>query len=455
MFQDSIITTGKEIINKGKELFLKLTNKSKKDKESIDETTKNNNIDQTISISSKQFKILQDLIKSIKTRTDVKERARLIVKYYFDNNISRCTKELNTSRKKVKKWVTKWKNNQTVLDRTELKEIHNLKSQIISVLSDDYRTGKPPTIQSEQIAAIIYLSLQEPSEFGLPISHWTGDELKEIAIKLKIVDKITARQINRYLKQAEINIYKYDGWLNSQESNPNFEEYQARVKKVCDTYKDSENYEKNGIAILSTDEKTGIQAIKHKHPAKPIQVGSCKKIEQEYERKGTTTLIASRDINTGKIIPMLNPTRTEEDFVVHIKEVLKNYKKSKEIILIMDQLNTHMSESMVKLIAQECKIDKELGIKGKKGILKSKKTRAEFLEDGSHRVRIVYTPKHCSWLNQIELWFGILSKQLLNRRVSFNSVDELNSKIEDYIEYYNDNLAKKFVWNYNGKILKV
>ena len=152
---------------------------------------------------------------------------------------------------------------------------------------------------------------------------------------------------------------------------------------------------------------------------------------------------------------MLNPTRTEEDFVIHIKEVVETFNSAKEIILIMDQLNTHMSESLVKLIANKCAIDVELGIKGKKGILKSMKSRAKFLEDESHRIHIIYTPKHCSWLNQIELWFGILTKQLLNRRISFGSVEELNKKIIEYIEYYNENLAKKFKWNYSGKILQV
>jgi transposase len=151
---------------------------------------------------------------------------------------------------------------------------------------------------------------------------------------------------------------------------------------------------------------------------------------------------------------MLNPTRTEKDFVVHIKDVIKNFDNAKKIILIMDQLNTHKSESMVRLVADECKIDIKLGVKGTKGILKSMKTRVEFLEDSSHRIQVVYTPKHCSWLNQIELWFGIITRQLLNRRSSFKSVEELNEKIEEYIKYYNENLAKKFKWNYTGKILK-
>lgn len=453
MLHKSIITNGKEIINNGKEFISKIKEKIKQKDINI-ERSEEKNI-RTFDISNRQFKILKALIKSIKTRRDVKTRAEIIFKFYFDNNISRCSRELKVSRKTVRKWKKKWMKNQNLLSRTEIEESHKLKRTIIMILSDDYRVGKPPIIKSEQVAAIIYLSLQEPKLFGLPISHWTAEKLKYIAIKLEIIEKISTRQINRYLKQSDINIYRYEEWLNSIESNPNFEEYMKRVKRVCEIYINSEEYEEKGIVILSTDEKTGIQAIKHKHPAKSIKIGSCKKIEQEYERNGTTTLIASRDINTGKVIPMLNPTRTEEDFIVHIKEVLKIFDNAKEVILIMDQLNTHMSESMVKLVAQECKIDIDLGTKGKKGILKSMKTRAKFLEDSSHRIRIVYTPKHCSWLNQIELWFGIITKQLLNRRSSFKSVEELNKEIEEYIEYYNENLARKFKWNYAGKILQV
>jgi transposase len=453
MLHKSIITTGKEIINNGKEFISKIIEKIEL-KTKKDEHTKEKYVKE-FDISNRQFKILKNLIKSVKTRTDVKKRAQIIFKYYFDNNISRCSRELGISRNTIRKWKKKWIRKQSLLLRTEIEEPHKLKSTVIMILSDDYRTGRPSRIKSEQVAAIIYLSLQEPNLFGLPISHWTAEKLREIAIKLGIVEKVSTRQISRYLKQTDINIYKYEEWLNSIESNPDFEEYMERVKRVCEIYVKSEEYEEKGIVVLSTDEKTGIQAIEHKHPVKPMKIGSCKKVEQEYIRNGKTTLIASRDINTGKIIPMLNPTRTEEDFVVHIKEVLKVFDGAKEVILIMDQLNTHMSESLVKLVAQECNIDVELGVKGIKGILKSMKTRAKFLEDSSHRIRIVYTPKHCSWLNQIELWFGIITKQLLNRRSSFKSVDELNKKIEEYIEYYNENLAKKFKWNYSGKVLQV
>ena len=201
--------------------------------------------------------------------------------------------------------------------------------------------------------------------------------------------------------------------------------------------------------------KTSIQAIEHMLPSKPLRIGSVEKIEQEYKRNGTTTIIATRDVRTGKILePMIQPTRTEKDYETHMKNVI-NLDPEVERIMIMDQLNTHMSESMVRLVAHECGITKDLGIKGEVGILKSKTSRKEFLEDPTHRIRVLFTPKHTSWMNQIEIWFSIISRQLLNRRYSFKSVKELEEKISEYIAYYNSNLAKQFKWSYTGKLLKV
>jgi transposase len=323
------------------------------------------------------------------------------------------------------------------------------------VLSDKYRKGKPSKIKDEQKATIVFLSLQKPEMLEIPKSHLTAKDIKETAVKYGVIkdNEISSRQINSYLKDLDINIHTYEQWLNSMESNPNIEEFQNTVRQICKIYINSSKLKENDIDVICTDEKTGIQAIEHKHPAKPVEIGKTMKIEQEYKRNGTTTLIASRDVNTGKVIPMLNKTRNEEDFVVHIKDVISHYKTSNKIIFIMDQLNTHKSETLVRLVAEECKIADDLGTKGKDGILKSMKTRAKFLEDNSHRIQIVYTPKHCSWINQIELWFGILTKQLLNRRFSFRSIDELNAKILEYINYYNKNLAKMFKWNFEGKFL--
>lgn len=230
--------------------------------------------------------------------------------------------------------------------------------------------------------------------------------------------------------------------------------FEEQVKEICDIYiSASELYEK-GTYVYSIDEKTGIQALEHAAPVILQKSGSVLKVEQEYKRHGTTGIIAARNVSTGEIdAPMIQPTRTEEDFKNHI-EKLVNLHPDAEHILIMDNLNTHVSEMLVRLIAEKCNIQDNLGVKGKEGILKSMETREKFLTDSSHMIRIVYTPKHCSWLNQIEIWFGILSRKLLNKRSSFKTIQELESKIKKFIEYYNKYLAKPFKWTYSGKLLK-
>ena len=186
-----------------------------------------------------------------------------------------------------------------------------------------------------------------------------------------------------------------------------------------------------------------------------MEPGQPERVDPEYIRHGTTGLIASRDVATGEIVmPLIQPTRTEVDFANHIEQVVSVYPEDKHIF-IADNLNTHMSESLVRMVAKRCNIDEvTLGIKGKSGILESMSSRAEFLMDVSHQIVFVYTPKHCSWLNQIECWFSILTRRLLNKRASFNSVEELEEKMREFIKYYNRFLKKPFQWNYKGKLLK-
>ncbi|EXJ12275.1 transposase [Imhoffiella purpurea] len=110
-------------------------------------------------------------------------------------------------------------------------------------------------------------------------------------------------------------------------------------------------------------------------------------------------------------------------------------------IFICDQLNIHQSASLVEFVAQRCEIKTELGHKGKDGILKSMAYRAAFLQNPDHRIRFVYTPKHCSWLNQVEIWFGILTRRLL-KRGRFSSTEELKKCILEFVGCFNQTLAK-------------
>lgn len=257
-----------------------------------------------------------------------------------------------------------------------------------------------------------------------------------------------------FKKKNDLKPHQYKGWLNSRDKTDCPEEFEQKAKIVCGIYQNAIEYEAQGIHVLSVDEKTGIQALEHIHSAKPMQPGSVEKIEQEYVRNGTTGIITSLNVATGKIIaPLIQGTRNELDFVRHISDVIALAPQDK-YIFILDQLNIHKSESIVRFIAQHEGISEtELGEKGKSGILKSMETRANFLMDVTHAIRFVFTPKHSSWLNQIEIWFSIISRKILNKRASFSSVKELESIIRKFIDFYNQFLAKPFKWTYSGKLL--
>ena len=205
--------------------------------------------------------------------------------------------------------------------------------------------------------------------------------------------------------------------------------------------------------MVSTDELTGVQALERKHPGLPMAPGKVERREFEYIRHGTRSFIISRDVVSGQVVePLCGPTRTEADFLAHVQAVIASDPSAQRWHFVADNLDTHRSESLVRLVAGESGLDIELGKKGKSGILKNRKSRAAFLSESSHRIVFHYTPKHSSWMNQVEIWLSILVRKLL-KRGSFTSVEELTQKVLAFIDYYNRTMAKPFKWTYQGKPL--
>ncbi len=208
-----------------------------------------------------------------------------------------------------------------------------------------------------------------------------------------------------------------------------------------------------GERVISTDELTGVQALERKHPGLPPAPGKVERREFEYVRHGTRTFILNRDVATGQIVaPSCGPTRTEADFLAHIQRTVATDPAAVRWHFVVDNLDIHCSESLVRFAAAAADLDVDLGEKGRRGPLHTRQSRAAFLSDPTHRLVFHYTPKHSSWLNQIEIWLSILARKLL-RRGSFTSVEDLEAKVLAFIAYYNRTMAKPFKWTYQGKAL--
>jgi transposase len=381
-------------------------------------------------------------------------RAAIILGLAAGQSAREVAKRLGIDRQTVYKWWHRWHTQASRLQEAEAKEGNDkrLGALFEEVLLDAYRGGKPVRFTPEQIVKIVALACEHPKASGRPITQWSSKELAAEALKRGIVERISRATVSRLLKEARIKPHLSRYWLNA---HPEDEAaFDAQVRGVCAIYRQATELHRQGIHVVCTDEKTGIQALEHKYPAKGVKPGWVARLEYEYGRHGTLCLMANFEVATGQIIaPSVGPTRTEEDFLAHIQHTVTTDPNAQWLFVVYN-LNTHQSASLVQWIAQQCGIDQDLGVKEKRGILESMATRATFLTDPSHRIRFVYTPKHSSWLNQVEIWFSILVGRLL-KRASFKSTEELHQALVDFINYFNATMAKPFKWTYAGKPLTI
>jgi len=248
-----------------------------------------------------------------------------------------------------------------------------------------------------------------PQEHGM--SGWTLDRLREEVVRRDIVpDTISRSTIYRILEEHDLKPHRVSGWLHS--PDPLFRE---KATEICELYL----HPPKGAVVLSIDEKTGMQAVERKHPDRPARPGQPARREFEYIRHGTQSLIAALDIRSGEVIEKCGNTRKARDLVRFMEEVARRY-SGVEVHVVWDNLNIH---------------------KGKRW--------ERFNKRHGGRFHFHYTPLHASWVNQIELFFGIVQRKV-PRLGSFRSRQKLRSAVEEFIAHWNQELRHPFRWTFAG-----
>jgi transposase len=313
--------------------------------------------------------------------------------------------------------------------------------QGVSGLHDAVRSGRPRTILSPTRVQVISVASTLPQDQDRPVTRWTLDEIVATVLDDLHSDTLSRSSVWRILHDLDLKPHKSEYWLNSHDAH-----FAAKAHAICQLYiKALESYQ-HGRLVICCDEKTGMQVLERKAPTKPAQAGRRERREHEYIRHGTRVLINSLAVATGQIAWTIGVTRKATDFVAHLKQAHASLPRMQRYDWVMDNLNTHWSLDVCRLVARWCQVSftpKQL---------KTGSQRRAFLCDPGHRHVFHFTPKHGSWLNQAELFFGVLHRRFLARG-SFGSAKEFAVRLEQFLQDYNARHAHPYRWTYTGEPL--
>jgi hypothetical protein len=298
-----------------------------------------------------------------------------------------------------------------------------------------------PLFPPEDKHKVLALATTPPTDLGVPTTHWSLDDLAFQILKDAHYKDMSRSSIQRILAEADLQPHRSRYWLKSHD--PDFE---TKTLDICGLYLKALTLFEHDELVVSVDEKTSIQALERLHETLCMRPGQIERQEFEYERHGTRCLIGSLVVPTGQIIGSVTAQRGKWDYVRHIRDVVVKFPHIKRFHWVMDNLNTHWTLELCRYLA----VDSGCWSKGQEKLLRTGKERRAFLMAGSKRHVVHFTPKHGSWLNQIEIWFGVLSRRVL-RRGDFTSVEDLTKKILAYVAYYNAHFAHPYEWTYTGK----
>lgn len=394
-------------------------------------------------------RVLTSLSNSYTSASCYKERAKIVL-YAADGKTNKEIGELlHIHYNTVGKWRKRFSNAILRLEGIEKEKPTELEESILDVLSDEERSGAPCTFDSDTRKEIQLFACQKPSDYGYTESHWSLSMLRRTLIEQNVVQSISTGAIYHILMAAELKPWKIRYYLHSKEKYESYDTFCSKIKAINEVYAMAEELKGEDTLVYCTDEMTGLQALEHAYPDKKLMPGMCERMDFNYIRHGTTSFIGFFNVQEGTIFePYLKETRCNSDFAEALSLVV-DANPDKKHIFVLDNLNVHKSEDLVRYVAKKIGFTGDLGVKGQRGILKSQKSREDFLTDESHAIRFLFVPIHCSWMNQIEIWFGVLNKKLI-KRTSFTSVEELQDKIRTFVKQYNELFAHPYKWTYNS-----
>jgi len=288
---------------------------------------------------------------------------------------------------------------------------------------------------------VINLASSRTEEHQQADTSWTLDNLAFEILRDTHHRDMSRSTIGRILAEADLKPHRSVYWLNSHDPD-----FAAKAQDICQLYLAAPRLYEEGRLVLSSDEKTGMQILQRKYPTRPACPGHSEKREFEYIRHGTRALLATFCVPTGEVVWDLGPTRTSADWVKHLDHVAQRFRSLKRFDWVVDNLNTHWSLDVCRWVAERCWLPFDAKS------LQTGRQRRAFLSDPSHAQVFHFTPIHGSWLNQVELFFSVLSRRFL-RRGDFSSAAAFEERLTRWLENYNRQHAHPYRWTYTGEPL--
>lgn len=349
-----------------------------------------------IQLSRKEKRLLLEMTRQQRIEARLYRRARMVLLAAAGESISEIARQMGTCRIRVYDWLARFGR------------------YGVEGLEDQPRCGRPQLITALERHEVIAIACRSPRELGVERNTWTHETLADALVARNLVREISSSEVGRILEVADLKPYRVRSWCHS--TDPDFQKKMRRIVRLYVS-------RPPGEPVLCVDEKTGMQALSRGRELQPARPGRAGRQDFEYRRNGTRCLFACFNIATGKVLGRCTETRKRKDFFCFLDEVAATYRQ-RRVHVILDNLNTHHDTSRGKFIT-------------------------EWNRSHGSRFKFHYTPTHGSWLNQVELWFAIVSRRVL-RHGAFRTLNDLVAAIEMFIDEWNERDAHPFRWTYQG-----